>query len=329
LQTGERTTSKTSVALALASLLAAPLLAAPAWSQIASGGFAASPYQEPPPRVDAANPYASGENVGSAYGSRGENRNSPADPYLSLYRYGTTKPDGLGERYAPSTLDSAPANPDLSMYRYGTRSPGGLSNRYRSGDLSGDPYDLGADGDLIDAGLSPPSTPGEGPDVSDGADELGPAYPYPPLLSANPSGSATDGLGLAPSAPASDEAGANDANSAWVSAPRGIAGNPLALKNPMSTGRAPKLKRGGKPADAPSETNAGERKSAIDGPLGFDLQSMPADNPVSSARKATAAGSPIPAAPPQSGALAPPLPTLPSSVGPSSVGPSVPGGPSP
>lgn len=327
MQTSERTTSKALAALALASLLTAP-----AWSQDA----------DPTPGADAANPYASGESFGSAYGSRGgvgesygaTLRSGPADPYISIYRYGTTKSDGLGERYAPSNLyepkdPSAPADSNLSMYRHGTTNPDGLAYRYGSGDLSADSNDPGAtsDDDPMNAGLSPSRKSRDGSDMSEGDDESALSYPYPTLPSAAPSGLA-DALGATPSA-AADGAGVNDANSAWASA----------VKNPLSAGRAPvnaaKPKRGGKPANAWGEPNV--PKSAVDGALGFnpyDPKSVLGDNLVSSAGKATAAGGPIMGtAPPSSGGLASPLPALPSSVGPSSVGPSsvgpsVPGGPS-
>ena len=282
----------------------------------------------------AANADGSAEGYGPQPAGRGagpygaNDRNRDVDPYLSMYRYGTTNPNNLRDRYAPSGLSglsdpSASIDPDLSMYRYGATDPYGSTYRSGSADLSANPYALGeTSDDDTDAslGISRKSRDRLGVWLGDDdAFDVASPYPAPPLAGTTsadltPQGAARAGADGSAYAPASAVAGTLGlADSA--SADRAVVG-------------APRRKPEDKAARAFGELEAGAPRDAPDRALGFDpydAKSILGVTPAPGAGKRTAASG----APPSGIARTPPImgTALPSSVGPNSVGPSAPGMP--
>jgi len=313
------------------------VFAGPAWSQNADG-FDGNPYPDGQayraPAAGAANAYGHPESYGSQpagpgarYGSN--SRDGVADPYLSMYRYGTTDP--ARDRYAPPNPygprdPSAAIDPDLSMYRYGTANPFGSTHRHGSMDASADPDGAGAaSDDSEDADLSGKSRDRLGA-LQDDEDESDLALPYPPLPALPNSGPTPSTLGPG-------QAGANGALGAYPAPPAPAATDALRLQN-LAPADRPNAKPLDKAARAFGEPDASKATDAPNPALGFDpydVKSILGEKP--SAGQTAAGGETLPPAPPIMGTALPSsvapassFPTLPSSVGPSAVGPSTVGG---
>lgn len=310
------------------------VFAGPAWSQNA-GGFDGNPYPDGQayraPAAGAANAYGYSESYGSQpagpgarYGSN--SRDGVADPYLSMYRYGTTDP--ARDRYAPPNPygprdPSAAIDPDLSMYRYGTANPFGSTHRHGSMDPSADPDGPGAaSDDREDADLSGKSRDGIGA-LQDDEDESDLALPYPPLPPPPNSGPTPPALGPG-------QAGANGTQGAYPPSPA----DALRSQN-LAPADQPTGKPLGKAARAFGEPDASKATDAPNPALGFDpydVKSILGEKPAAGGTAAAGGGSLSPAPPimgtalPSSVAPASSFPALPSSVGPSAVGPSTVGG---